>query len=126
MERRTVQRELILESIHDLEHSSTKAIVAVVKHDYPTISVGTIYRNLKSLEEDGLIRKVSTNLEDPIYEDTSREPHNHFICEECGRIFDIPLDSNQKPFVDENGNFVKEVSKTFYGVCKDCFNAKKC
>lgn len=125
MERATIQRKVILDTIHQLGHVKTSELIDVIKKAFPSISVATIYRNLNTLDDEGIIRKISSNLNEDIYEDTSKEFHDHFICEECGIIVDIENKKDFSSYYDKDGNLIEQQSITYYGFCKDCLNKKK-
>lgn len=110
--------------IEILGHATTNEIIKTVKERFPEIGVATIYRNLENLEEIGLIRKLSTNLKENIYESTKYEDHDHFICSDCGKIIDVKKNDTLKNNFDEEGNLVNDTSVTYYGICKDCIKNK--
>jgi len=125
MQRETIQRKIIINTIHQFGHVSTSELIAYIQKEFPSLSVATIYRNLNTLLEDNLVRRVSTDLLQDIYEDTTRDIHDHFICEECGIIIDKENPDDSVSFVDDNGNLIAHKAVTYYGVCKDCLNRKK-
>ncbi|MFA6667283.1 MAG: transcriptional repressor [Bacilli bacterium] len=125
MQRETLQRKIIISSIHTLGHARTSEVISYLKENYPSLSVATVYRNLNTLCEDGFIRKVSTNLNEDIFEDASKNLHDHFICSKCGIIYDIENEKDSTSYYDKDGNLVTNKSITYYGVCKDCINRIK-
>ena len=70
------------------EHPSAEIIYNDLKGDNPNLSLGTVYRNLKQLEEIGKIIRV-TNVNNHERYDANCEDHVHFVCERCGRVIDI-------------------------------------
>jgi Fe2+ or Zn2+ uptake regulation protein len=54
----------------------------------PKISLGTVYRNLSVLKEEGVIREIYGNDRRAHY-DADLSPHAHFICTDCGQIWDV-------------------------------------
>ena len=70
------------------EHPSAEMIYNDLKGDSPNLSLGTVYRNLKQLEELGRIIRV-TNVNNHERYDANCEDHVHFVCERCGRVIDI-------------------------------------
>ena len=53
------------------------------------------------------------------------EPHNHFLCEECGRLLDLELDMKSIEEVNclAGKNFdgaITSSSTLFFGKCGDC------
>ena len=119
------QRESIknyLLSTHD--HPSADVVYQHVREDFPNISRGTVYRNLKLLTEIGEARKISSP--DGIDRfDGFVQPHNHFFCTCCRRILDLDLDMAEITRLNqsaaENFDGLIESSNTiFYGTCGDC------
>lgn len=125
MQRVTIQRKIILDAIHSAGHIKTQELIDNIGKDYPNFSVATIYRNLNVLEQDGLVRKVTSNLNENIYEDTCKDEHDHFICEDCGIILDKEKKDSGKLYMDQDGNLITNKSITYYGVCKSCLSCKK-
>ena len=82
------------QAIYDLmlstqEHPSAEWIYTMLKPEFPDLSLGTVYRNLKLLEENGAIRAV-TVISGSEHYDAIMTPHPHFICNLCGKIQDLP------------------------------------
>ncbi len=112
------QREITLRVLQSTDtHPSAEWIYNEVKKQIPDVSLGTIYRNLKQLEEKGMIRKVLTsdNIE---HYDADTSMHCHFICKKCGRILDCDAETE---FRLKNESYdVEDVYVQFYGVCDKC------
>ena len=70
------------------EHPDADSIHRRVRKRIPTVSRDTVYRNLKMLAEYGLISVVGTSNERLRF-DANMDPHHHFVCGRCGRIFDF-------------------------------------
>ena len=90
------QREKIYEYLlMTKEHPSAEMIYSDLKQDLPELSLGTVYRNLKLLEELGKIRKITTHQGNERYDAVCGD-HAHFICLACGAIADLPeIDADQ-------------------------------
>ena len=83
------QRERIYEYLAASgEHPSAEMIYTDLRTELPELSLGTVYRNLKLLEETGKIRKVTSYQGHERY-DAVCDDHVHFICQECGAITDL-------------------------------------
>ena len=97
------QKKLILEIIKNSEiHLTAEEIYNEAKKQIPSISLGTVYRNLGSLADELEVKKVKTPQGKFIY-DKSIKPHGHEICPGCGRV------------IDYNSNDVNEVLKRDFG-----------
>ena len=64
------------------EHPSAEMIFNDLKGDLPNLSLGTVYRNLKQLEEIGRVIRVTTVDNHERY-DANCEDHVHLVCERC-------------------------------------------
>ena len=92
----------------------------MVKKEHPSISMGTVYRNLNQLVQVGSIAKVDVP-GGPVRFDAKTQPHFHMICGECGKVVDIPheylLGFDEKLEKDFS---VEGFSLVFYGKCMEC------
>lgn len=84
----TPQRVIILEAIYKLNnHPTADNIIKNIRESHPNIAIGTVYKVLETLVENGLIRKVKTD-KDIMRYDGIVENHHHFYCSECDLIED--------------------------------------
>jgi Fur family ferric uptake transcriptional regulator len=84
----------------------------------------TLYRNVESLENLGLLKKIFINNKESFFELTSAEHHHHLICKICGRIEDIAgckIQIKEKDLL-KSSSFGKIVdhSLEFFGICNSC------
>ena len=85
------QREQIYEYLcASKEHPSADVIYEDLREKINNLSLGTVYRNLKVLEELGKIQRVATLQHAERY-DARCDTHAHFTCSCCSRIFDLSL-----------------------------------
>jgi Fur family peroxide stress response transcriptional regulator len=74
------------------DHPTADVVYENVRKEFPNISLGTVYRNLTLLSDMGeLLRLRVGDGMDHFDADTS--PHYHFICQDCGRVIDLDMDS---------------------------------
>ena len=86
------QRELILQQVQELQdHPTAEEIYKTALHLCPSLSLGTVYRNLNSLVEMGKVRRVCIPGQ-PDRFDHTLPWHGHLYCTRCGRVEDLPLD----------------------------------
>ena len=94
--RETQQRRVVYRTIKETHsHPTADWIFEQVRAELPKISLGTVYRNLSVLKDEGLVREIFGNDRRAHY-DADLSPHAHFICTDCGQIWDIP----EAPSVD--------------------------
>ena len=117
------QRESIKASLmHRTDHPTADALYASIREEFPNISLGTVYRNLNLLVETGEIQKLTCgDGADHFYGNTA--PHYHFVCSECGQIYDMPgvhfeqLDVSAQ---DHAPGIIDSHSILFHGRCAGC------
>lgn len=118
------QREAVIECLRNRhDHPTADALFRTLREEDPKISLGTVYRNLGLLVELGEIRKISTGDGCERY-DYITEDHYHFICNHCGRIFDLDtkqMEGIHNSVVNENIATIDSHELTFYGICKECY-----
>lgn len=117
------QRECILKNLQSRrDHPTADMVYESVQVEEPNISLGTVYRNLSFLSENGQILKISTGI-GPDHFDGFTEAHNHFVCRKCGRVLDLDYVADEKIIADASKNFngeIKGYDLQFYGTCEDC------
>jgi Fur family peroxide stress response transcriptional regulator len=85
--RLTGPRHAVLEVVRGAEsHPTAEEVHRLVRRRLPSVSLGTIYRNLRLLVGAGLLKE----LPGPYARfDANTRAHHHFMCERCGRIIDV-------------------------------------
>ena len=120
--RTTRQLKMIWDTVkHDKSHPTADQIYERVRKKLPSISLGTVYRNLQKLVAEKklqvLMRGRSQHF-DPLV-----EGHQHFICESCDRVYDVVLENQseiQPAKLPHEGFKVTSHQLSFYGICKHC------
>lgn len=114
----SAQRELIHKIIVDTtRHPTADWIYARAREKMPKISLGTVYRNLKQLEDAGMIRSLLE--ENMTRYDGNMQSHHHLRCRVCDDLIDVDIpDSNLIKGIKEDFQFeVDEVEMVFFGSC---------
>jgi Fe2+ or Zn2+ uptake regulation protein len=70
-------------------HLSAEDIVSQVKLQHPEVAESTIYRNLATLEELGVVEHVHLGHGPSTYHLTE-DSHQHLLCEQCGKVIEVP------------------------------------
>ena len=70
-------------------HLTADDLIAEIDRTYPGIAPSTIYRVLMRLDELGIVEHVHSGTSPAFYHLRERG-HAHLVCNECGRIIDIP------------------------------------
>ena len=85
------RREILRELVGTKEHPDAETIYERVRRRIPAISLDTVYRTLKLLEDKGVISRVGSTRDRARF-DANTDPHHHFVCSECGMIGDFYSD----------------------------------
>jgi len=115
------QRELILKKVAALDdHPTAEEIHRVASEDCPGLSLGTVYRNLNSLAEAGLVRKVAVPGGADRFDHTLCQ-HSHFCCTRCGGVTDAELDEQAlMRLIGEGEQQAVGYELTLFGLCRAC------
>ena len=114
------QRELIKEIIYSTNsHPNADWIYIEVKKSVPNISLGTVYRNLKQLNDEGIIRTIYDG--SIARYDWNQDPHDHLKCKKCGNLIDVQIpETDIKKTIKKKNNFkYKKLKLTIIGTCND-------
>lgn len=104
------------------QHPSAEVIYQSVRERYPTISFNTIYKNLETFEQMGIVVKVNPLYNEARY-DVDVRPHHHLICRQCKTIVDVHdklLDALPAPEEAASGFQVENWTVQFTGLCTEC------
>ena len=114
------QRELIFQTLCETtEHPTADMVYQWLKPTNPQLSLGTVYRNLNLLAEEGKITRMPFPVE---RYDAWTDPHPHFQCRCCGQVcdLDLPYDAKLDEKVNAMGHEVEQHVVLFTGVCSNC------
>lgn len=104
------------------EHPSAEIIYNALQATYPTMSLATVYKSLKTLVEVNLVQELNVG-EGNFRYDANCFEHCHIQCVKCGKVEDLmnlPL-PNLNSIVEENSDYKVNWNKVFfYGLCKEC------
>lgn len=121
--RHSHQREQIREYLcSSMTHPSAEEIYQALKPRMPELSLGTVYRNLKLLEQMGQIRRAAC-VEGTERYDACCEDHMHFVCSRCGCVTDVPQIQVQKirdALTLADGYSIGRLEMTVTGLCPRC------
>lgn len=129
MKRYSKQREIILNVLKSKKnHPTAQMLYEDVKKQLPQIGIATVYRNIADLVEEGIVTKIKTKNDGPDRFDANIEPHYHFECLECKKIYDIypelgkynELSDNIKTMIRKIGAEVTDTDIMIRGICKKC------
>jgi Fur family transcriptional regulator, peroxide stress response regulator len=114
--------EILRELTGSEEHPDAETILVRVRQKIPAISVDTIYRTLRLLEDSGVIARVGS-IRDRTRFDANTDRHHHFVCTECGMIGDFYSDAMDRLPVPREVSEMGSIAGVYVelrGVCRKC------
>jgi len=126
---RTAQREAILKELRSVKtHPTADELYAMLRTKMPTISLGTVYRNLEQMSQVGVIRKLETAGKQKRFDGDVTE-HHHLRCTVCGAVSDMASGIFAGINHEIHGVMEKMECESFYlelsGKCVKCRKLKE-
>lgn len=121
--KRSRQREAIIEFLKTRkDHPTADVVYTNLREQMPNLSLGTVYRNLSLLADQGQILRISCDGKVDHF-DGFTHPHYHFQCLGCGAVSDVEL--NLGAYILKAAAPVTEGRITahtviFHGYCPEC------
>lgn len=118
----SVQRLAVMGYLLDhLTHPTADEIYQALIGEIPTLSKATVYNTLRLLVEKGAVLQLTIDERKTCY-DAIIEPHAHFMCRRCGRVFDVEL--KRKSLIGAamlpQGFTADSTELYIKGICPDC------
>lgn len=123
MMRLTTQRQIILEELAKVKtHPTASELYDMVRKRLPRIGLGTVYRNLELMAENGMILKLEVGGTQKRF-DATTDTHYHIRCASCGKVDDIDtpvLDDLVREAAASSSYHVIGHHVEFSGICPGC------
>ncbi len=123
MIRLTTQRQIILEELSKVKtHPTASEVYDMVRKRLPRIGLGTVYRNLELMAENGMIVKLEVGGTQKRF-DATTDAHYHIRCSCCGRVddIDVPVLDSLVDEASENSSYqIIGHHIEFTGICSKC------
>jgi Fur family peroxide stress response transcriptional regulator len=122
------QREKILQVLKEHAiHPTAEDLLELLKTEKSNVGMTTLYRNLNQLANAGMIKRID-GLGICAHFDHNTCEHHHFLCEKCGKVYDIPR--NVAPNLIKNtqqvtGFEISDCDIIFHGTCDNCKKRKE-
>jgi Fur family ferric uptake transcriptional regulator len=124
--RSTRQRDAICEAIDSAGRPLLpQEVLDAARQQVPGLGLATVYRNLKTLQEDGRIESVVLPGQAARFQTTEHQHHHHFHCERCDRVFPIHACPGPMDHLVPPGFALHRHDLTLHGLCVDCVSAQE-
>ncbi len=106
-------------------HPTVDEIYHALAQEIPTLSRTTVYNTLHLLCEHGAVLALCIDGINAHF-DGYTHPHAHFMCANCGQVYDVDLDdaSFVERNIPRNAARVTDAQLYYKGICADCESKK--
>jgi len=104
-------------------HPSASHLYHQLHAQFPTTSLGTIYKTLNLLKDLDEVLELGFSDDDNRYDGNKPYPHPHLICVRCRKIMEPEVKLAQdlvQQVAQQSGYQIVSQRLDFYGVCPDC------
>jgi Fur family peroxide stress response transcriptional regulator len=119
----THQRLVLYEELANTDaHPSPEAVFERARKRLPSLSLATVYNNIKAFVSHGIVQEVSVH-HGSLRLDSKLEPHHHLVCVRCKRIVDLEASDLEPVKLKKRlprGFVVHRLSVEILGVCREC------
>ena len=98
-------------------HPDAEEVYQAIKKSEMSVTLSTVYNVLQAFVESGLAVEIKLD-EDRTRYDANVEMHGHFICKECGKIYDFNVRTLTVTGLEGFETNIRDVY--FGGICKNC------
>jgi Fur family transcriptional regulator, ferric uptake regulator len=120
-------RRLVLQALYEAgEPLTADRIAGGLAGRLPQSDVASVYRNLETLEEIGLVRHVHLGHGPGLYALTSGGTREHLLCDRCGAVTSVEpsrLDAVRELIRRETGFTANFTHFPIAGLCPECARA---
>ncbi len=105
---------------------SAREVREKLKEKGVVVNKTTVYRELKFLNNQGIIKPVQIKRSVVAYESTLLPHHHHLVCKDCGKVSEVSSANIEKSIdkltkqVKEQGFVINSHNLEFFGVCPSC------
>lgn len=123
----TAVRLAVLDALESFPHSDANLIFKEVQKKITTVSIQSVYKNLNTLVEEGIVREIKPKGQSSLYETRMGDNHHHLVCRKCRMVADADCIGKAPCLtpLDDCGFVLDEAEVIFWGVCPKCQNINK-
>lgn len=115
----TKNGKIILDIIESVTcHPTAEEVYQLAIERGNKMSMATVYNNLGSLYEEGLIRKLTNPNQPDRFDRLIR--HDHLVCRKCGKISDLYMKDLSDVITRETGVKFASYDMTLFYECEAC------
>ncbi len=104
---------------NNTDHPTAEDILTGLTSQGDRISRATVYNTLNLFHKKGLVIAVHGS-DDVVHFDPYTQSHAHFQCEECGKLWNIPLNETAIDMSSMEGADIHTINVLIKGSCGEC------
>jgi Fur family ferric uptake transcriptional regulator len=121
MERNTRQRGAIRRAFQRADRPlGTGEVLELARGEVGGLGIATVYRNIRTLVNEGWLDVVELPGEVPRYEPHGKPHHHHFRCRQCNRVHEVMGCVQSLNDIVPPGFTLENHELVLYGLCADC------
>ena len=124
----TPQRLAVIKILAESKgHPSVERIYDIVKKNFPTTSLATVYHTVSLIKDLGEVLELGFSHDSNRYDGNKPYPHPHVVCTECKKIIDPEfrtLTDMTHEITKKTGFEILNHRLDFFGVCPECQEKK--
>lgn len=105
------------------DHPTAEEIYLRVREQGVQLSLATVYNNLKSLTEEGVLRRLTIDGSPDRFDRAT--PHQHLICYRCGALADVELRDLTDVIQQDTGLEISSYDIRIRYLCDKCRKQKE-
>ncbi|EHJ53046.1 peroxide-responsive transcriptional repressor PerR [Streptococcus macacae] len=117
------RKAIIFYIINAHHHPSAEQIYNDLLPQHPSMSLATVYNNLKVLIDEGFVVELKVSNDNTAYFDFMGHQHLHVVCESCGKItdfVDVDVSRIKEEAHEQTGYKITRAQLLIYGICPKC------
>lgn len=122
--RLTAQRLAICRALVEArDHPSAAQLFERLRPAYPTMSLGTVYKTLRTLVDVGAIQEIGDAGDGAEHYDANVLPHVNLVCVKCHSVQDMhstAIDKVADEVTRGSGFRIRGARIVYYGICPSC------
>jgi Fur family ferric uptake transcriptional regulator len=87
----TAKRAMLETLVTAGDHLTADDLSELIRSSHPGVHEATVYRVLNAFEEAGVVEHVHLGHGRAVYH-LADAVHHHLVCDECGRVIEVPTD----------------------------------
>ena len=121
--RNTIQKQVVWGVFSQVGRPLTaKEAHLLAKEERPQIGIATVYRAIRRMVQDNVLRLVVIPGETAYYEIANEEHHHYFHCCACKKVYVVPGCPGSMQALTPDGFILERHDLVLHGRCRECIS----